>query len=294
MIYLGFWGTGLYDNDTTEDVKSFCECQYWQGFDSQEVQEKAIAQFGEMLDTDEEPLLWLTLADVQWDFSDVINETKVKANSLIENNAFAENFENLTDRKKWISTLLELKNKLNKKPPMYDTQTDKVNLEHHNWKIGDVFAYRFESKYSKQNNMYKKYILFQVLSEEREDDFGYLYVKVQFFNKLFNDIPNNCCVKNLQILPMDEANRFLHENKVEQVPLRITAEMNLLSNKDFPKKLITFINNQPVANVYLHEFEVGDSYALYWDLFEEYICDICWGFWQNHSLKIRKGQLIIN
>lgn len=147
-IHLGFWGLGLYDNDTTSDINIYCKCKYWGGLDSKEVQEKAIKKFKDLIGTEEEPLLWLELADVQWDFSEIIDETKNKALSLIENHAFSENFDNPSDKEEWGKTLISLKAKLNIPPK--EEVIEKVQLKHHNWKKGDVFAYRFKSPASKK------------------------------------------------------------------------------------------------------------------------------------------------
>lgn len=290
---MGFWGLGLYDNDTTSDIKDFCECQYWNALDSKKVQEKAMKKFCDLIGTDEEPLLWLVLADVQWDFGEIIDETKNKALILIENQALSENFHELSDKKEWKKTLITLKNKLLETPLLRNVITKKTNLKHHGWKEGDVFAYCFESTVSKKFNLYKKYILFQALTDEEEDNFGYLSIVVQFFNKAFDKIPYDIDVENLEILPVDSANRFFENEKSIDMPLEITTEMKILDESDLPEKQIIYIKNHKVANKDIHKFEVGYPTMLFWEGLEDYICNYCWLSWQNHSIKIIDGKLMI-
>jgi hypothetical protein len=290
---MGFWGLGLYDNDTTSDIKSFCECQYWKGYDSKEVQAKAIKKFSDLIGTDEEPLFWLVLADIQWDFGEVIDEIKDKALSLIEKHAFSENFQKLSDKKGWEQTLLTLNKKLNKTPPVQNEINVRANLKHHNWKKGDVFAYRFESRDSVKFHFYNKYILFQALTDEEEDNFGYLSTTVQFFNKLFDNIPCDLNIENLKILPIDNANRFFQGEEMREIPLNITARMEILCEDDFPENQITFIKNQKVVNKDIHKFEVGYPTGLFWNELEDYLCEYCWSSWQNHSLEIKDSKILI-
>ena len=94
-------------------------------------------------------------------------------------------------------------------PPARYKNAQRAKLKHHNWKRGDIFAYRFKSKsFPRFDLFYEKYLLFQALTDEAEDNFGYLSTAVQFFNKLFDDIPYDLHIENLKILPVDNANRF--------------------------------------------------------------------------------------
>ena len=290
---MGFWGLDLYDNDTTSDIKNYCEIQFFQAFNAKQVQDKALQKFGELIGTDEEPLFWLVLADVAYNFGDISDEIKNKALTLIDKYAFVENFDDLSDRKKWRETLDALKMKLNSASVLKNKTVKKSNINRHNWKTGDVFSFCFKSDWSKKIGLYEKYILFQALTDEEYDDFGYLSIVVQFFNKAFINIPNNLDIKKLNILPVDNANTFFDKNLLREMPLNVTARMEILDEGDLPEDQISFIKNQQVVNKDIHEIEVGYPTGLFWNDLEEYICDYCWLSWQDYSLKINDGKLVI-
>lgn len=86
---------------------------------------------------------------------------------------------------------------------------------------------------------------------------------------------------------------FFQSKKTEVMPLNITARMEILNDEDFPENQITFIKNQKVLNKDIHKFEVNYPIGLFWESIEDYICDYCWPSWQNHSLQIKNGKLVI-
>lgn len=290
---MGFWGLGLYENDTASDIKAYCECQYFQACNSKEVQKKALQKFRELIDTDEETLFWLVLADVECEFGEITDDVKNKALTLINKYAFIENFNKPSDQKKWKETLIALKKKLNETHPLKNETVQKASIKRHNWKTGDVFSYRFKSECSKKFGLYEKYILFQALTDEEQDNFGYLSTIVQFFNKAFVNIPNDLDIEKLNILPVDNADTFFNGKQAREVPIDITAQMEILDEGDFPENQISFIKNQSVVNKDIHELEIGYPTQLFWYGLEEYICDYCWSSWQDHSLKIKDGKLMI-
>lgn len=66
---MGTWGTGLYENDTALDVKDEFEEYYQRGMAVQEITDRLMQEYADILeDTDEAPLFWLSLADTQYHF----------------------------------------------------------------------------------------------------------------------------------------------------------------------------------------------------------------------------------
>ena len=65
---MGWWDSTLYGNDTTADIPD----EYRKLLEDQKTDEEAyrgvLNQFGEMIGTDEEPLLWFALADSMWKY----------------------------------------------------------------------------------------------------------------------------------------------------------------------------------------------------------------------------------
>lgn len=82
---MGAWGSSLYANDTTSDVRdSYAELLQNQesGF---EAYQKTVEKYEELMDDeDEEPLFWYALADTQWQYGRLMSNVKIKALAWIE------------------------------------------------------------------------------------------------------------------------------------------------------------------------------------------------------------------
>ena len=64
---MGTWGSGLYSNDSTVDVKEIYMQFLQQQFSNEEAYEKTKQDCYEYFGTDIEPLFWYALADTQWE-----------------------------------------------------------------------------------------------------------------------------------------------------------------------------------------------------------------------------------
>ena len=82
---MGAWGTGLYANDTTCDVRSTYMDFLQEQLSNQEAYEKTYEMYKDCIgDIDEEPLFWFALAETQWKVGRLMPEVKVKALEWIE------------------------------------------------------------------------------------------------------------------------------------------------------------------------------------------------------------------
>ena len=81
---MGTWGSGLYSNDSTVDVKEIYMQFLQQQFSNEEAYEKTKQDCYEYFGTDIEPLFWYALADTQWELGRLLPEVKSKALEWIE------------------------------------------------------------------------------------------------------------------------------------------------------------------------------------------------------------------
>lgn len=77
---MGMWGFGLYQNDTSLDVKDEFEELYNAGKTAQDITDKLMEDYKSIWgDIEEEPLFWLALADTQWNLGVLLPVVKEKA-----------------------------------------------------------------------------------------------------------------------------------------------------------------------------------------------------------------------
>jgi len=76
---MGTWSSSLYGNDTTLDVRDSYTDYLLEQLSNQEALEKTLADYQELIGTDEEPLFWFALAETQWKVGRLTPEVKEKA-----------------------------------------------------------------------------------------------------------------------------------------------------------------------------------------------------------------------
>ena len=114
---MGAWGTGLYQDDDTCDIKDEYLTYLRIGMSNEEALEELI-ECNEELIEDEEigPLFWLALADTQWRYGRLTKEVKEKALEVINSEKDLERWEEdkkLYEKRKKV--LEDLKERLNTK-----------------------------------------------------------------------------------------------------------------------------------------------------------------------------------
>lgn len=161
------WGFGLYQNDTSLDVKDEFEELYNAGKSAKDITCKLTKDYKNIMgDMEEEPLFWLALADTQWDLGVLLSTVKEKALYWINESSDVLNCPTIdrstrAERKK---TLDELRSKLLSPQPSA-RKTSKRRTYKCQWKFGDVFAYQLESDLAKEKGLYGRYFLIQKVDE---------------------------------------------------------------------------------------------------------------------------------
>lgn len=164
---MGFWGTDLYQNDTSADVKDTVEEQLRKGRSIGEITEELIKDFeGVEDDLQEKCAFWLALADTQWKWGVLLPDVKKRALQLLEEGGDlicwrdSKTVIQLQRKKVLIDLQYEL---MSPQPPV--KRPVKRRSYKCPWKNGDVFAYPLESDLAKEKGLYGEYFLLQKVDE---------------------------------------------------------------------------------------------------------------------------------
>ena len=81
---MGTWGTGIYDDDVSSDVKYEYVDMLRQGVSNEEATQKLINRW-DTEDIEEGPIFWFALANIQWDYGRLLEYVKEEALKHIRN-----------------------------------------------------------------------------------------------------------------------------------------------------------------------------------------------------------------
>lgn len=266
---MGAWGTGLYQDDDTCDIKEEYLTYLRIGMSNEEAQEELI-ECNEELIEDEEigPLFWLALADTQWEYGRLTNEVKEEALEVINSGKDLERWEEdkkLYEKRKKV--LEDLKERLNTKQPE-EKKIRKMIFTRPNWNVGDILLYQIQEEDLKDHKWYGKYVLLKVMGTEKLT-IGYLEKDKYYHEKelisIYNWIGNaEIDLKKINQLKIILLNDFIdpygedikelvgeyHLNKRELKRMNIKVIKNDINNlysseliKKFPNYAIYNTNN---------------------------------------------------
>lgn len=266
---MGAWGTGLYQDDDTCDIKEEYLTYLRIGMSNEEAQEELI-ECNEELIEDEEigPLFWLALADTQWEYGRLTNEVKEEALEVINSGKDLERWEEdkkLYEKRKKV--LEDLKERLNTKQPE-EKKIRKMIFTRLNWNVGDILLYQIQEEDLKDHKWYGKYVLLKVMGTEKLT-IGYLEKDKYYHEKelisIYNWIGNaEIDLKKINQLKIILLNDFIdpygedikelvgeyHLNKRELKRMNIKVIKNDINNlysseliKKFPNYAIYNTNN---------------------------------------------------
>ena len=279
---MGFWSTSLYGNDLCCDVKEAYIDWLHKYEDENEVNSMLMNEFSECLGTDEEPLFWYSFADMQWRYGRLSDDVKNRALYWIDNLGGAELFQPKQQRK-WLLMIGKLKEKLLSPMPEKKEIVIPPKFETNPWKIGDLYAYQFYRKYSKECGMAGKYIVMQKISDEEYCD-GEIISRVQVFDKIYDEIPQMDDVLKQRILPFDSPDRFIAQDENSKIfPLTLDECLIISEAKKYPRKHLYFIGNS--TDNHFTPFEPGWYDSMFWQSLEQLLC-IYVNEWKNYDYSV--------
>lgn len=185
---MGAWGTSLYANDTACDIRGDYIDKLKRGCSNDQATKELIAANKDVFgDLEEEPLFWFALSDTQWNYGRLLPEVKNKALYFLDREEELDRWEKEKERNGWLKTRETLREKLTtEQPPI--KKVSKYRFYKCEWNIGDIYAYQFNSDYSKEKCVYGHYIIFRKISETIEWP-GHIIPVVQVYKWIGVELP---------------------------------------------------------------------------------------------------------
>lgn len=277
---MGTWGTSLYDNDLTGDIRDDYLDKLKRGKTNEDATKELIDEKTNTGDIDDEPLFWFALADTQWNYGRLQPEVKEKALFYLSHDKEWERWKEAEPKKQvdWENTLKTLKRKL-QSPQAPIKKVSKYRFYHCKWNMGDVFAYRFTSNYSKEKGFDGKYIIFRKVSEDTWWP-GHIIPVVQIYKRVCVNIPSINMLSHFDLLPACYNPSAFKKNPNK--PLEYKIKLISESEKSIPRENLTFLGNLPGDDIIPfqgHDYwtgyqEVGWESSKYNTKFEHYVIDM--------------------
>ena len=238
---MGFWGSSLYANDTTSDVRDSYMNYLMNQLSDQEAYEKILNEYADCFkDEDEGPLAWYALAETQWKVGRLLPEVKEKALYWIEHNGGLELWLDTPSKGKgWLKTLDKLREKLNSPMPKRKNVRRPEPVNNNLWEINDIYAYQFHEKWSEECGLSGKYIAIQKIGEGIPWFEHDMYMRIQVFDKVFDEIPTLEELKGVRLLPIDDPKRTNYAKE----PIQMSAYSGVYKKSWYPKKYLTYLGN---------------------------------------------------
>lgn len=143
---MGVWGTGLYSDDTARDVREDYKDILGDGNPEPEATNQILKQWErEISDPDTGPVIWLALADTQWNLGRLQELVKNKALQIIEEGSDLSRWQSdpkLVSKRKQV--LARLRKKLNSLQPA-EKKVKKRFVNSTDWRLGEVYSYKLSS-----------------------------------------------------------------------------------------------------------------------------------------------------
>lgn len=266
---MGAWGPGLFSDDVACEVKEYYMNCLREEMTADEA-EAAVAEYfrDELADDDDRSVVVLALADTAWRMGRLSDNLKNAAIKIIDNGYGLDRWkaEGATLLKKRQNVLLKLKEKiLSTQPP--EKIFHKQNPYICPWKIGDVFAYRLESKFAKEKGYNGRYLIIQKVDENILGSVGHIVPMVYFRISRDNKLPTIEEVCNIECI------KVCHGESSENV-FRYRGMLLCSSKRNIPKSLI-YIGNTNIIFPKLEE--TSEIYANFiyfnWKNIDEWIIE---------------------
>lgn len=143
---MGTWGTGLFSDDITADLRGDFRDLIGDGLSAEEATAKLVEEYRPESDPiDLEPPFWLALASVQWSLGRLIPLVHAKALELLDSGADLRRWEDDPKQQKKRAAVLEKLRETLTSPQPAPKKIPKRILEENDWPVGAVYRYRLPS-----------------------------------------------------------------------------------------------------------------------------------------------------
>ena len=269
---MGVWGSGLYENDSTCDVRDMYLDFLQDGLGNDVAYEKMLEQSHEYIGNQDEPLFWFALAETQWRVGRLRPDVKEKALEWIEKKGFLDMWaEDPKGFTVWEKTLKRLKEYLERPMP----KEKKIpKLDQNPWNLHDVYAYQFHKTRLEENGLLGKYMLIQKIGEERYFERKKLFMQIQAIDHVFDELPELDDIKRYRILPLDDL-RYIERRK-----FCMNNFISISKPFEYPSKYLTFLGT--VSGQSNKVFTSSSIDFISWSSLEYYL-NKYYKFWQGRE-----------
>ena len=302
---MGAWGTTLYANDTTCDVRDTYMDFLQKQLNNQEAYEEILETYHELIGDEEEPLFWYALADTQWRVGRLMPEVKAKALEWIDKKGGLSLWkESKSGSDGWEKTLEKLHVKLETEQPKEKRFHKRVIPFQNPWSMNDIYTYRIhrERGPEEKRTMHGKYILIQKIGESNSIYSPDIIMRVQVYDRVFDNMPTIDdaldTISNYRLLPLSNPHNqidrykrrlqgkpdpsFANEPICRYDPVMMSARMDqYYKDLSYPKDELTFIcTAEGLPNV---QYERTDGDADGYFMWHDFHDQVAWLFslWQG-------------
>lgn len=287
---MGFWGSALYSNDCTTDVRDDYKKHLEDGLNNEQAFREIMNAYADHMETDEEPLVWYALADTQWNLGRLMPEVKEKAIWWIKHDGGMTFWEGSANHGSgWRKTLAKLAEKLNTPQPVEKRIKKPAEFTKNPWNIGDVYAYRFHTEEAIEKGYAGKYMLMQ-----KQGDKYYLgdtYSVIRVFDKIYDEIPTEVKLEELRLLPFALPHTYMPSGRNPVAPkLAICALMLFYKKRHYPNKQLTYLCSAPVPEKLYNRVTWGFEYS--WNGLDHTLL-FYHELWKNYTYELLENESVV-
>ena len=240
---MGFWGSALFSNDTTLEVRDAYKGFLSDQMSNEEAYIMTLEQCKELIESDEEPLFWFALAETQWRVGRLTPDVRDKAMEWIDRKGALELWEkNPKGAAGWEKTLQKLKEKLEFPVPK---EKKFPKLDQNPWALHDVYAYHLHGEEAEKRGMAGKYMLIQKIGDKDHSHGKRMTTHMQLhsIDHVFDELPSLEDINKYRILPIED--NLSPSFKSPQRPLSMNGYIYIDRSSEYPAKHLTFLGNMP-------------------------------------------------
>jgi len=272
---MGFWGAGLYANDSTCDVRDTYIGFLREGIGNAEAFDKTAEKLSDFFGDPYEPFFWLAIAETQWSTGRLTPEVKAKALMWIEKNGGVELWQDSgSGGAGWLKTLKKLKLKIESPMPPEKKILQPKSFSRDKWNLNDVYAYQFHKEAAKASGFFGKYMLLQKIGTGIGWS-GNVTMRIHVLDRIFDNVPSLEDICGIRILPVDYPKRFTIQNAPDKHDIKMNCLIDMSKNNEYPSDHLTYIGNGAgPANI------VSAEYCLTWWDIDEWL-DLFYHKWEG-------------
>ncbi len=253
---MGFWSSALYGNDTTCDVRDSYKKNLENQMTDSEATQSIKAKSHDLINTDEEPLFWYALADSQWRYGRLTDDVKSQAIEWLNRQGGLDLWsESSAKGAGWLKTMETLRTRLMSPMPKRKEVRPPLKYSADLWNTNDVYAYHLVGAFAKDTPFYGKYMLMQKIAsvDTPREKLQSNTMQLQFFDKVYDQIPTLDELDTVRILPFDSPERVnISKDYIgpdisiirKRDPIWMNAMVHMEHSRAYPKKRLFFIGNR--------------------------------------------------